>query len=373
MNSRPDVDDYRGKRYPVILVLAEGGGIRSAYITAMTLAMYEDNYPNFRHHVFAISGVSGGAFGSALFAALCIAGENHSLPMHASFTGYTNSVLSNDFLSGPLASLLGPEIIARFVPLSYFLPPFAVDRAGALELAFESAFKRVTGSDALQQSLRLSFDPNFHDFSSPLLLFNCTDVNTGNRVVLTPIKPPSDDAEYPLQADASSRIRISTASVLSARFPIISPVGYIRSADRTVAVVDGGYFDNTGSVTMAAVVRALAAITDTRSACVFKVLKPIYIEKSASKNGVTPSSWELGPILQALTAVLSAKSSSDREWLQAELAVRNEIDIEEPSTDISVEETGTNGKLPLGWFISKESRDWIRDQISKQLAEKPLP
>jgi hypothetical protein len=201
--------------------------------------------------------------------------------------------------------------------------------------------------------------------------FNCTDVQTGRRVVLAPIKLAADDAEYPLQAESASRIRISTAAMLSARFPVISPVGYMRTAGKTIALVDGGYFDNTGSVTMARVVTALVDVIENRSACVLKVVKPIYVEKNANKSDVTPSSWELGPILHALTAVLGAKSSSDEDWLQAKSAAENKIEIQD-SIEIKVEEDETNNKLPLGWFISKDSRDYIRKRISPQVLNQPV-
>jgi hypothetical protein len=47
--------------YAVVLVAAEGGGIRAAYSTAMLLARLRDLYPRFAEHLFAISGVSGGS------------------------------------------------------------------------------------------------------------------------------------------------------------------------------------------------------------------------------------------------------------------------------------------------------------------------
>jgi len=66
MSSRADKDLF--SEYPVILVSAEGGGIRAAFFTAITLARIADRCPRMVGHIFAISGVSGGAFGASLFA-----------------------------------------------------------------------------------------------------------------------------------------------------------------------------------------------------------------------------------------------------------------------------------------------------------------
>ncbi|MBM3458324.1 MAG: hypothetical protein FJX77_07305, partial [Armatimonadetes bacterium] len=72
--------------YPVVLVAAEGGGIRAACEAAQTLAYLQDRFPGweenlsikdrrfhgFRDHLFAVSGVSGGSVGASVFAALCL-------------------------------------------------------------------------------------------------------------------------------------------------------------------------------------------------------------------------------------------------------------------------------------------------------------
>ena len=59
-----------GKAYPVYIVSAQGGGITTAYHAALTLSRLQDSSPDFANHVFAISGVSGGSFGTAVFSSL---------------------------------------------------------------------------------------------------------------------------------------------------------------------------------------------------------------------------------------------------------------------------------------------------------------
>ena len=50
---------------PLVLVSAEGGGIRAAYFTAAILGRLEEQCPQLARRIFAISGVSGGAVGAA--------------------------------------------------------------------------------------------------------------------------------------------------------------------------------------------------------------------------------------------------------------------------------------------------------------------
>jgi len=59
--------------------------------------------------------------------------------------------------------------------------------------------------------------------------------------------------------------RLSTAAVLSARFPILTPAGLLRFRDQshdlpTGDVVDGGYFDNSGLETLNEIIPEIAKI-----------------------------------------------------------------------------------------------------------------
>lgn len=67
--SRNDLSKYKtaGKPYPVFLIAAEGGGGYAAAHAYTFLRKMQDRCPNFAQHVFAITGVSGGAVGNALF------------------------------------------------------------------------------------------------------------------------------------------------------------------------------------------------------------------------------------------------------------------------------------------------------------------
>lgn len=62
---------------PLIIVSAAGGGLRAAYWTATVLGALQDQDANFGKSVFAISGVSGGSLGAAVFVTLLAEPREH--------------------------------------------------------------------------------------------------------------------------------------------------------------------------------------------------------------------------------------------------------------------------------------------------------
>ena len=122
LETRKDRDKYES--YPVFIVAAQGGGLYAAYHTARVLAVLQDECPTFAQHVFAISGVSGGSLGAAVFASAVksISPEQTLEPCRepgssAQFLEFTDRFLNRDFLS-PLGFLaVIPNIAQRIAGL----------------------------------------------------------------------------------------------------------------------------------------------------------------------------------------------------------------------------------------------------------------
>src|SRR6185295_16399163 len=112
-------------RVPLYVVDAEGGGIRAAYWTVTVLGELQNQHPAFADHVFSISGVSGGGLGAVVFGALR-AQQREERGLDVKKTA--QDILSEDFLSPVVASLLFPDLVQRFLPLP--VPSF--DRAVTL-------------------------------------------------------------------------------------------------------------------------------------------------------------------------------------------------------------------------------------------------
>lgn len=226
--------------YPVVLVAAEGGGIRAAYQTAIALSKLQDasltrGHPagrdDFARHVFAMSGVSGGSIGIATFAALARLADAEqepgkpaaTLPGYVNWSEATDRILSQDMLSQPLAALLYSETWQWLIPLplAHREPINAAmrsrvtdaveyvgvcDRARPIEIAFERAWRDAFPHQAnyLTQSLDVysegfallqGVDIPAPESSNPVrrvpaLFFNTSRVESGDRMVVATIPPP---------------------------------------------------------------------------------------------------------------------------------------------------------------------------------------
>jgi uncharacterized Zn-finger protein/predicted acylesterase/phospholipase RssA len=263
-------------QYPVFIVNSDGGGVRAAYWTASLLSALQDRDSRFADHVFAISGVSGGSLGAAVFAAMvkenhesqetpCSKGVSWRGPEHSmTWQKCAFDVLHHDFLASALARMLVADVISNLLRWEVLS-----DRAGALEEAFEVAWNRANSSGAFSSSFQDLWQGNDLALHVPGLFLNSTDARTGGRLVLSNVRLGANSAE---RSDLgtildASRIRLSTAVLLSARFPVISPAGRLPVSAPDALVVDGGYVDNSGTLTAREVVDALeAALDDDKAA-----------------------------------------------------------------------------------------------------------
>lgn len=319
--ARKDLEAYRNPNtgridYPVFFVAAQGGGIRAAYQTSQTLATLQQRNPWFAQHTFAISSVSGGSLGAAIFAAMA-AQQGEALnqkpghPYKPQGSGMhwptvADEIAGRDLLSLPIAQLLTTNFIQVFLPA----PVGQFDRSRGLEYGLDRAWGgswRTEHGSALDGN---PFEKSFYALNSgaangavPALFLNSTCVETGNRLVVSSLAPTDPEPEYDgrrlpqeghLDDDGlmnerpcvngmrilagvspESDLPLSTAAVLSARFPIISSSGavvehkYIPPSDKNgvttgyVTVkrrhVDGGYYENSGVGTLQDLLTALNA------------------------------------------------------------------------------------------------------------------
>lgn len=313
--SRADWDQY--DHYPVFLVATEGGGIRAAYFTATVLAALQDRCPAFAQHTLAISGVSGGSLGASVFAALAADHAKNGSNPGCDLDGGTKSgrivtrareILSADLLSPLLSAALFPDAVQRVLPVA--IPSF--DRARALEHAVEESWRDSTPPDCANcDADRLAENamdlygrpPAFN--AVPNLFLNTTEAGTGTVVPYETVavrrlstrfrnqaeiddghldcappvagapaasstdndteeqsycvrKPVSTIETRSLQSDmqeGQDRIKLSTAAIVSARFPYLTPAGNISATGHHY--VDGGYFENSGTWLIAGLLQNL--------------------------------------------------------------------------------------------------------------------
>jgi len=384
--NRKDFAAYQAAQrpYPVYIVAAEGGGSYAAYMTARLLSRMQDLCPSFAQHVFAISSVSGGSLGAAVFAGLvagdpkleqpapCKAGTERFGPMERQ----AHRILSADFLSPAVWAGLFPDFLQRFVP-----KPFPqLDRAVYLEKAFEQAWPKSATSNPMTQSFFDVCGPGMSkclNGATPFLAFNVTNIETGLQIVLSPV----DLARVSASAGGRNASRkvydffelvgldpfdlpLSTAVGLSARFPYISPPGWYAWSDEKAmgtgrparfTFVDGGYVDNSGVATALGIAQRLDALNprpniELRIIMVSALWAPI--ERLWIKAPPDDNSGELTPPLEAAWSARQGRGYQT----QFDAAL-------EAKPGLSVSEIGffyDYLEPPLGWQLSDVTRRYIR-------------
>ena len=396
--SRKDRGAYEtAKRpYPVYIVAAEGGGLYAAHLTAQFLTRMQDLCPSFAQHLFAISSVSGGSLGAAVYAGLMASQPDAAqvAPCKASPVGpgalesQAKAILSSDFLAPVVWGALFPDFLQRFIP--YSLP--VLDRARLLEQAFERAWQGPSGaSNPMTAGL---FDLCGQGMSgclagvTPLLAFNVTNVETGLQMVLSPL----DLVRVGSNADASLpptgkiydffgvpqidgfHIPLSAAVGLSARFPWLSPPGWYtydpplaeekiakrnremraKSGRSRLTFVDGGFVDNSGVATALNIAQFLNA-RPGRPNVEFRVIMISALWAPLARLRIDPPlDRNNGEVFPPIDAAYNSRQGR---------GYKTQFDAAfEAKTGLSISETGFYYgylELALGWQLSDVSRTYI--------------
>ncbi|MDT5060755.1 MAG: hypothetical protein QOH63_1214 [Acidobacteriota bacterium] len=405
--NRCDKENYKGGdnkvKYPVFIVSAEGGGLRAAYFASLVLSKLQDQDPAFAHHVFAISGVSGGSLGGAVFAALAHKYVNHdsaqpcnpqvNLPDTAkgSMSKLSDDVLGHDLLSPLLAATLYPDLLQRFL----FFPVQRFDRSRAAEDALGYYWKRATGGDEFYKNFYLTdLYKDFARQSTPALFLNTTRVETGEQMVVSNLNPRSPEGSpnaglngrlngLTSLADAHPAISmpLSTAAYLSARFPIVASAGYLpvqlkdkdgKIREGKFRYVDGGYFENSGTATVLDLLSALNIEEATRAAQVD--IQIIIIRIGADQGELLYHRHGLGEITSPIFAVVNGGTARGTLSVgEMQTTLKERLDAATPTSQFNLrladeahfQVNQTNVKLPLGYLLSTEARADMDKQITK--------
>lgn len=374
-------------KHPVILVATEGGGVRAAYWTAAVLTSLTDTIDTFDEHTFAISAVSGGALGSAVYDALLVRGAGMRTKLdeytpqgneHRTLRFAAKQMLSQDSLAPTLAAMMQPDLAQRFVPF-----PLFPDRARALEGGWERAWRgAVARQDGRPDD---TFAGGFlammrgREDRIPALFLNGTIVETGQRIVASNL----DIDDHAGRADQLSEavdlfeaiggdVRVSTAVDNSTRFTYVSPAGTLLRAKkgdggspldckpgaRCEHVVDGGYFENSGSATITDVIEVLgrskyaSRIQPHVIFIQFRMGTPSPVDSSEYANEV------LSPV-RALAAVRGAHADLASAELKQQIL----------GNYTSFELVQTDAVFPLGWLLADRTRNLMDKQMGPNSAE----
>lgn len=380
-------------RWPVLLVATEGGGIRAAYWTAAVLTSLNDTVPAFAQHTFAISGVSGGALGSTVYGALLVRrgqfhlrmeeldytpqmGEQHSMRVAA------QQMLSEDALAPTLAAMMQPDLVQRFIPM-----PILPDRARALEQGWERAWSNaIAHPDGTPDTL---FAGGFlammrgREAHMPSLFLNGTIVETGQRIVASNLRLDREDGQGTELANTAdlfdaigADVRVSTAVDNSTRFTYVGPAATLIRAKggensgslvdcepgrRCEHVVDGGYFENSGSATISDILQVISRskyASRVRPHVIFinfthEVPPPIVTTRRANEV--------LSPV-RALLSVRGGHADLAQEELQEQVTPAN-------YTRFLLVQPRKGATFPLGWLLADRTRNLMDAQMGPKSAQ----
>ncbi len=257
------IDGKKVSIMPMLLVGAEGGGVRAAWWTVGALSHLTSS-PCAEHSVFAASGASGGSIGMAVMLtdpnpakaiglmadAAPLAEAADGLVVRDVITGFTGIALDT------YGSTAGDQF---------------PDRARLLEQAWERTVPGLAKSFPLPPAGAAA--PTADQAQVPWIsVFNSTSARTGCRVLVSSVNlRPEGTGDAVESADCDYRdaqssgpasysllaaqpclqgLRTSTAALLSSRFPYVTPSGVVPgNCDSTKPVdqlIDGGYSDNSG-------------------------------------------------------------------------------------------------------------------------------
>lgn len=266
----------KSQEFPVYFVLSDGGASRSGYWVASVLGKLEDtSNRDFSKHLFCLSGASGGSVGNAAFYTLlrnAAARPGKDLPNKQPFHQAGREYLRSDFLTYTLSRMLGHDFFVAMLPFNT-----SGDRAKALTDALEQAPK---DSVLLKNQLQVPFSElavykNRVNTKLPILCVNTTRMQDGAPSVISTIQ--IDPLTFNNRIDVLARLnngrdmKLSTAVVLGASFPYVSPAGRIDGLKFLNAgptefpfyFVDGGYVDNSGAGVVHEMIIKLNSLRDS--------------------------------------------------------------------------------------------------------------
>ncbi len=418
---------------PMIVLAAEGGGIRAANWTAKVLDTIAATTCG-RHAILLSSGVSGGSLGLVL--ATKYASRDAQGPATMDVRG--GPELSNvaDALSAPEAlaasvgGTLGSDLVGGGTGL--LLPNWSHseygwhDRAGLMEKQWETAAPQLADR----------FDADVRGVAGALLL-NSTVTGSGCRLVLSQVELPAAEASVadravsvpgceetggtpvtidyfsPANGFCDSSLAWSTAAMVSARFPIISPAARLRYAGPSGSpvrssgdagscntpdafqAIDGGYAEGSGLGTVSDLWGRLRGIVAHHNQLVdeadgdsqvpgaaFSYVVPVfaYVRNSPGADVTARVPQPIAELAVPLAGIQAKNAQSEAEaWLQ-----RLQQSADTCLSDACRSAAAMGGLLgaartavvapksepaidpPLGWTLSQASRNRLDQSLDAE-------
>ncbi|WP_186109052.1 hypothetical protein [Burkholderia gladioli] len=366
-----------GSPRKVVIVLAEGGGIRAAQWTNEMLFELNAGDSNILRNTYAIVGVSGGALGATGYLANLAAlydyqlghGGGSKVPGEPTFVAFNNTqrALAQDLMAPWLARFITVGGIQALLPRdaapsavlpalwkadltcaheqfpSYLIPEYreVCMRLPLLMNAPMRAFPKVVGERAL-----------------PRLVYTATHIETGARVVESSVDfaPLDFPGAFDVNRSLGGNISLLDATYSSARFPGISRAGALVDAVGKVHghVVDGGYLDGSGALTASDIVDAIKRASDGKAIPVVLDLDNSPDDDKASQDAPDSMPGVGAAITQTYGMFKGIKQANGVRDLAAVASLRRQVCALGGGL-LTLQVPQKAGPLALGWTLSQQA------------------
>ncbi|WP_071824570.1 patatin-like phospholipase family protein, partial [Microcystis aeruginosa] len=350
------------KEKTLVVVCASGGGIQAAGWIVQVLTGLQDMLGNsFTKSIGFISSVSGGSVGTMYYLDRF---ADQGYPESKEFENIFKSA-TEDSLDAVGWGLAYPDLW-RIIGLP-FLAPKMCDRGKVIETDWQGELKNPNSKQFLS-----TWSEQILNGKIPIPIFNATLVEDGRRFLISPMtfcKPSSNKSVDFNTLYAGYDIDVVTAARLSATFSYVSPISRYVGENKNQKgkgkgnyhIADGGYFDNSGVVTM---VEWLNEWLEPNKGLNIKRVLLLQInafpKTEPSKNESGGGGWWqaiIGPLLTLFsvrdTTQLS-RVSTEVELLQQRW--KNQVKI--AYCPIFFPKNGKNGenKPPLSWQLTEKQK-----------------
>ncbi|MEZ6140763.1 MAG: hypothetical protein R3B84_09350 [Zavarzinella sp.] len=263
------------EKKPMVIVVASGGGVRSAAWTFLVLGELERRFAAegipFPYHIRMITGASGGMFGGAYY----VRSLKNPKEMDWGSDRTAEMVNRYELLTQDWLTPIVERMITNDIPS--FFSPFATPTDRGIALEEEWSKKLFVEKNGVRTG---ELDMTFSQLAQqeregwcPSLVFSPMMVEGGRRLIISNMDmryPASNDGHlldsierpaalvdqnrnfsheafelFRMFPHAQERFSIATAVRLSASFPYFSPAVSLPTIPRR-RVVDAGYYDNYG-------------------------------------------------------------------------------------------------------------------------------
>lgn len=343
-------------RIYVTLIASEGGGIRSAFWTTGLLFKLDSLFPNIMNYNYAISSVSGGSVGAMYYFAIKDDMTKYGL------SNRWHQILGGDYLGDVTLGLTIGNTIQTFLPF----PIHSLDRSTILSNDWKKQYNQFYASEhsnlnTLNKSI-YSFHNDSLKYKTPNIFFNSTHVESGRKTIISNLNLNNHfNQDLILMEKISSPISINTAAMLSARFPLVTPSGLAVNLNNVKIgrFVDGGYYDNSGLVTL----MDLANILSNHSTEEQEVI-PILIffrngDLSEKNKTISTNS------LSGINAFLNSWNSRTERTVKEIQEECNNKGYHFYEINLNHNKLLNDIEYPLGWTLSRKSQQSILSQINQ--------